>query len=291
MNVLILGKGYIGSYLEKYLKTCSSKLKDVRIVSRDLCDYSTVAGLHDLMEQKWVDFIINCSGYTGKPNVDACEDAKDLCWDLNVTVPSRIAQVCLDNNIPFGQVSSGCIYTGYEKEYSETDIPNFGLYNNESSFYSKSKHAGELALADKNAYIWRIRMPFCNTWSPKNILTKIYKYDKLISMPNSLTNVNDLCKYIYKFIEREYTKERLPAGIYNVVNEGSLNARSIVEMMTDHCIKNPNWQFINYNELDIRANRSNCVLSQDKNKQYGIDLPDARESVNKALQEMSKITI
>ena len=149
MNVLILGKGYIGSYLEKYLKTCSSKLKDVRIVSRDLCDYSTVTGLHDLMEQKWVDFIINCSGFTGKPNVDACEDAKDLCWDLNVTVPSRIAQVCLENNIPFGQVSSGCIYTGYEKEYSETDIPNFGLYNNESSFYSKSKHACELALADK----------------------------------------------------------------------------------------------------------------------------------------------
>jgi len=61
--------------------------------------------------------------------------------------------------------------------------------------------------------------------------------------------------------------------------------------MMDHCIKNPNWQFINYNELDIKANRSNCVLSQDKNKQYGIDLPDARESVNKALQEMSKITI
>ena len=26
-------------------------------------------------------------------------------------------------------------------------------------------------------------------------------------------------------------------------------------------------------------------------KQYGINLPDARESVNKALQEMSKITI
>ena len=50
MNVLILGKGYIGSYLEKYLKTCPSKLKDVRIVSRDLCDYSTVAGLHDLVE-------------------------------------------------------------------------------------------------------------------------------------------------------------------------------------------------------------------------------------------------
>jgi len=293
MNILILGRGYVGSYLKKYLETLvvRSDRLDVRVVRRSETDYSTISGFHELLDQQWVDFVVNCSGYTGVPNVDACEDAKDLCWDLNVTVPNRIAQICTENSIPFGQVSSGCIYTGYDEVFTEKDVPNFGLYDTDSSFYSKSKHACELALNDKESYIWRIRMPFCNTWSHKNILNKIYKYDNLISLPNSLTSIDNLCEYIGKFIERSYTKDKLPVGIYNVVNDGAMEASTIVDMMRARGISNDKWSFIPYEELDIRAHRSNCVLSQDKNKKYGVELPDAVTAVEEALERMSKVTI
>ena len=45
---------------------------------------------------KW---IINCVGFTGTPNVDACEEQKQTCWDLNVTLPTILAQFCVKENI------------------------------------------------------------------------------------------------------------------------------------------------------------------------------------------------
>jgi hypothetical protein len=110
-------------------------------------------------------------------------------------------------------------------------------------------------------------------------------------MPNSLTSIDDLCAYIGKVIEKYYTPKRIPPGIYNVVNEGGVNAEQIVELLRERGINNPKWKFIDYNDLDIIANRSNCVLSQQKNKAYGIQLPHSIKSLAKALDEMSKITI
>tara|TARA_R100000008_G_scaffold26024_1_gene14121 strand:- start:389 stop:1276 length:888 start_codon:yes stop_codon:yes gene_type:complete len=295
MNVLILGSGYVGTNLDKYLNGKPIRngrgIINVRVIPQSEVDYTKPRILDDLLSDTCVDFVINCSGYTGKPNVDACEKNKPSCWHMNVTVPSMLAQACYNYDIPFGQVSSGCIYTGYDKDYTEDDEPNFGLYNSESSFYSKSKHASEIDLINHSAYVWRIRMPFCNTWAQKNIITKIYKYNNLISMANSLTSIDDLCIYIGKIIERYYTPKRIPVGIYNVVNEGGLTARRIVELMRERGINNPDWKFIEYEQLDIVANRSNCVLSQEKNKSYGIQLPNSVTSLSKALDNMSKITI
>ena len=70
-------------------------------------------------EQKW---LVNCVGYTGKPNVDACESDKQTCWDLNVTFPTILADFCLQNNIKVINISSGCIYDG-SKNYTEEDDP------------------------------------------------------------------------------------------------------------------------------------------------------------------------
>ena len=50
----------------------------------------------DHVSQKW---LINCVGYTGKPNVDACEEDKQNCWDLNVTFPTLLANECAKYNI------------------------------------------------------------------------------------------------------------------------------------------------------------------------------------------------
>ena len=43
------------------------------------------------------DVVINASGYTGRPNVDACEDNKDDTWYYNVTVPGIIADTCMEH--------------------------------------------------------------------------------------------------------------------------------------------------------------------------------------------------
>ena len=293
MNILLLGNGYIGSNLGDHI---SSKLEyrgdpvDVTVMSKSDTDYTRREVFEDVINNHW-DFVVNCSGYTGYPNVDACEDDKENCWYHNVTVPAMLAEVCDSYSIPFGQVSSGCIYTGYDKDYTEEDTPNFGIYNPDSSFYSKSKHAGELALSNYQSYVWRIRMPFCSTGKHKNILMKILNYNRLISMRNSLTSVDDLCEYIGKVISRSYTSDQLPCGVYNVVNEGGLTARQITRIMSEYHQINPEWEFVRMKDLDLKAGRSNCVLSQDKNKKYGIDLPSAVDSLRKSLTRMSEVSV
>ena len=64
--------------------------------------------------------------------------------------PARLAQVCANLGVKLVHVSSGCIYDGYEKDFTEEDPPNFcweadKRYWKErdshlrSSFYSSSK--------------------------------------------------------------------------------------------------------------------------------------------------------
>ena len=66
--------------------------------------------LTEFITQNHIAFVINAAGYTGKPNVDACEVAKAECLSGNAVLPGLIREVCEDMNIPWGHVSSGCIF-------------------------------------------------------------------------------------------------------------------------------------------------------------------------------------
>ena len=65
-----------------------------------------------LLRRDKPEFLINAAGYTGKPNVDACELHKTECLFGNAVFPGLVAQACNEAGVPWGHVSSGCIYTG-----------------------------------------------------------------------------------------------------------------------------------------------------------------------------------
>jgi len=290
-KIIILGNGYIGKKAYKYFLENLGNIHDISHLSN--YPYTAPGKLKETLynnlmsefrgsQTKW---IINCIGYTGKPNVDACEEDKQLCWDLNVTFPTILAQFAEQHNIKIINISSGCIYDGPEDvRYTEEDDPNFGLLNSDSSWYSKTKHAAELCLQNfNNVYTLRIRMPICNDFnSQKNYLSKILKYNNILDELNSKTIIEDLLLVTNKII----TIEDLPSGIYNCVNPGPLTTKQVCEILDKHGLWNPNWKFINYDELKqhIVANRSNCVLSTDKLKVHGLDMPTERESLHKILE-------
>ena len=144
MKILILGKGYIGNYLAK----ANQDHTIVHISKSDLnYDDPDVFAKFIHNESKYpkpyFDWIINCSGYTGRPNVEGCETDKENCYHYNVTVPLYITKVANRFRIPIIHIGSGCIYDGYSKQYTEDDLPNFGADSNFSSFYSKTKDAFE----------------------------------------------------------------------------------------------------------------------------------------------------
>ena len=72
MRVLILGDGYVGGALARCLSTCYT----VTLLKKNQLDYtdrSTLFMYLNKQDEKFA-FVINTCGYTGRPNVDACED-------------------------------------------------------------------------------------------------------------------------------------------------------------------------------------------------------------------------
>lgn len=285
-NIAIFGSGYVGNYLLDGITDHS-----VKIYNKQDHAYDHAPTLLDILKQDNPDYVINACGYTGRPNVDACETDREKCWDLNVNLPVTISAMCETLDIPFIHVSSGCIYTGYDKEYTETDTPNFGLDSDDSSWYSKTKHAGEIALNNQNNYILRVRMPFCGDNHERNFFNKILKYDNLISYDNSMTCIEDFVIFIQKFIENleiRTGKFKAQPGIFNVCNPGSADLKKITAIFEKNGIANPDWSFVPIENLDLAANRSNCVLNCTKIEQLGLGLPHIDDSLEDRIAYMCK---
>jgi len=286
MNVLILGGGYIGRHLFDHLK----RYHDVELITQKQVDYTYMNDSRDFksyLHDNRFDIAVNCSGYTGTPNVDACEDEKWKCWKYNVTAPVRTTETLNLFKIPVIHISSGCIYEG-DQFFTEEDMPNLGLYTDHSSFYSKSKHAGELALNHMEGFIFRIRMPFCGTSGRKNILNKYLKYDNILSDVNSLTCIYDLCKVVEHFCVH---RNVLPHGIYNVVNNGAITGVQVIDMLKQGGMNNKNWKVVPVDELNIKATRSNCTLSGGKLKIKGrFDMPNVKAALKYCISQLNERT-
>ena len=279
MNILLLGKGYIGSYLAK-------KKTDHNIYhfSKKEFDYTNPTDFHNYLLNTTPDWIINATGYTGRPNVEGCEADKENCYYYNVTVPLILTKIANEANIPIIHIGSGCIYDGYKKLYTEQDLTNFGADCYNSSFYSKTKDAFEKLSAHFERYIFRIRIPFNGIPEPKNYLYKLLNYNNLISQQNSITNVDDLVSFVYKFISC-CSESKPPFGIYNVTNTGNIDAKTVTEILKENGLENPNWNFVSIEDANFKVGRSNCCLSTEKIEQLGLGLPTVKESVEKAIKE------
>lgn len=284
MNILILGKGYIGKYLAPHLNIKGHK---VFHFSKKILDYTDPNILKSYLKnvESDIDWVINCSGYTGSPNVDGCEDHKEECYYYNVTVPLYMTKVCNELNIPIIHISSGCVYTGYDKIYREDDPTNFGADCFESSTYSKSKDTFEKLSSNMNRYLFRIRIPFNGIVEPKNYLYKLLKYDSLISKENSITCVDDLIEFVEKFISKG--SGFVDTGIYNVVNSGSICGSEVISLLKNYNLNNPNWKIVSIKDANFKVARSNCILSTQKIEDIGLKLPNVKESLTKAIYNYS----
>ena len=276
MNILILGKGYIGNYLNDRLQ----KVATVDFENRRWFNYTKLNVLDRRFKDKKYDYVINCSGFTGRPNVDQGEDEQELCYELNTFAPLRVSSACKLHDINYIHISSGCIYNGYEKQYTEEDEPNFGLFNEESSTYSKSKHAYELG--SDHGLTLRVRMPFCDQLHERSILTKLLNYDNLVNYVNSKTYIPDLLDFIELLIKGSYSTKT--KSLLNFVNPKPLATDSITEIMKAQGLYNTNWEWVLFEELNTKANRSNCILSTEKlEKEYEFKLLDEEVAIEKAI--------
>src|SRR6056297_3137745 len=278
MRVLLIGaSGYVGQEFADQLTDLGHRWKPL---GRRHCDLYSVDAVAHYLEEEAPEAVINCAGYTGKPNVDACETNRTECLAANAVLPGILAEACARVGVRWGHVSSGCIYTGWPGAglgFTEEDRPNFSFRQDNCSFYSGSKALGEELLAGASqCYLWRLRIPFSAVDSPRNYLSKMLRYSCLLEAENSLSFLPEYVTAAIACLER-----RLPYGIYNLTNPGSVWTSEVVEMFEAFGISEKSFYFFPSEQAFRRvtvAPRSNCVLDSSKALAAGLQLSPVRDA-------------
>lgn len=287
---LLGSTGYVG---QSIAHTLSERGLDFIAIRHRQIQGITSTSLASIFQDHGIDFLINSAGYTGKPNVDACEIDKANCLDGNATLVGRIREACDLAGIPFGHVSSGCIFTGSHPDgtgFTEEEAPNFSFRQDNCSFYSGTKALGEEMVADcETCYVWRLRIPFDHRDSPRNYLSKVQRYDRLLEATNSLSHLSEFTSACV-----DSWIQRIPFGIYNVVNGGSITTRRVTELIAEHLPRDRAYDFFD-DEVEFMAKaaitpRSNCVLDNSKILAAGIPMRPVEDAIRDALKNWQSET-
>ena len=285
MKVLVYGhNGWIGKQIIKILK--DEKMNNIEVVKsvNRLEEYGKIGLELDKINPTHV---LNVAGLTGRPNVDWCEDHKDDVLRVNVIGTSVLADECYKRNIHLTYFGTGCIYSYDENHtynnrgFTEEDIPNFT-----GSFYSKTKILTEGILKEfPNILILRIRMPLSDDLHPRNFITKITKYEKVVNIPNSMSILYNLLPISVDMLINKKT------GVYNFTNPGSISHNEILDLYTKYI--DPEFKYTNFSIEDqsklLKAGRSNNKLDVSKLLSLYPDLPGIQDSIICLFERMKTI--
>ncbi len=309
MILLLGGTGYIG---QAFAAELERRKRPFIALSRREVDYTRFDLLLGFLKSRKPEFVVNAAGYTGKPNVDACEVAKADTLVGNTMLPQTIAHACAAMNIPWGHVSSGCIYSGAkiktgshvvaEKDmtkpemrklvetaresilgFTETDTPNFSFRDGPCSFYSGTKALGEEAMAGiGQSYIWRLRIPFDEFDSARNYLSKVQRYIKAYDNVNSISHRAD-----YAAACLDLWEKHAAYGIYNVTNPGFVTTRQVIGMIEQVLKPGKKFEFWANDEefykIAAKTPRSNCVMDVTKLQAAGVKIRPVGEALEHSL--------
>ena len=261
LKIFVLGaSGFLGSRFIAHMAHKKTELITNRV---EITDYSK---LLDSFKKHKPDVVINFAGVRAYPTIDWCEDNKKETVAVNVNGAINVMLAALEVDAYPIQISSGCVYSGGpEHAFTEEDAPNF-----EGSFYSRMRIVLQKALAELPILYTRIRLPVSCYYHPRNTLTKIISYKQVISIPNSVTLVEDLMPALEKLIQVR------PTGILNLTNEGYVEHKDLLEAYKKYANPNHNYSLITLEELEnqiVKAKRSNCILSVTKARSLGVNMP------------------
>lgn len=188
----------------------------------------------------------------------------------NLIAPLVLAAICREARVPFVSIATGCIFDAAELDiWDGAAQPGFdddAPANFFASSYSTVKGATDalLRLLFAESALWfRIRMPVTHDLHPRSFLSKITRYERVCSMPNSMSVLDGdggLLALFLKMGLAGYT------GCFNGCNPGVLSHNDILASYRD--IVDAGFQWRNFtiaeqNEI-LAAGRSNNRLDHRK---------------------------
>jgi len=233
MKILIYGsKGWIGNQFVSILK--EKKINFHLGISRVDSEKDVLNEIQNLKPTHVISFIGRTHGkikdkiYT---TIDYLEQEGKLVENIrdNLFSPLILAKICTEQKIHYTYLGTGCIFKFDEDHpfgeeingFNENASPNFF-----GSSYSVVKGYTDklMKLFENSVLNLRIRMPITGSPNGRNFITKIVTYDKVCSVPNSMTVLPELLPFVLDMMEKGTT------GTMNLTNPGLISHNEILQM-------------------------------------------------------------
>jgi len=287
MIILIYGsRGWIGQQVIEYLKKENIKFIESNARADNYDDVEK-----EILNNKPT-HILSCIGRThGKigdklyTTIDYLEEEGKLKENINDNLysPLLLARLSERYNIHFTYIGTGCIFEYDDFHPFGVEINGFNE-NSEPNFFGSSYSivkgfTDRLIKLFPNTLNLRIRMPITQINNPRNFITKITTYDKICSIPNSMTVLPILIPVMINMM-----KDKI-MGTYNFTNPGLISHNEILEMYREIVDKDFKWNNFSIEEQNkiLSSKRSNNYLDTSKLVDY-CNVMNIKDSVRWCLE-------
>ena len=289
MKVLIYGaNGWIGTQFVKLLQ--NENIQYISGLSRVDDDITLNEEIIQNSPTHIISFIGRTHGKIGNKlynTIDYLEQEGKLVENIrdNLYSPLILAEISKKLNIHYTYLGTGFIFKFDEKHpfgkeengFIENSLPNFF-----GSSYSVVKgYTDRLLHLYENVLNLRIRMPITGNKNPRNFITKIVQYEKVCSVPNSMTVLDELLPYVIKMMVQKIT------GTINLTNPGLISHNQILEMYKE--IVYPTFTWKNFTQEEQRkildSDRSNNFLDTTKLETMYPDLMHIKDAIRYCLMQ------
>ena len=226
--------------------------------------------------------------------IDYLEQPGKLVENLrdNLYAQITLANICRSLRIHYTCIGTGCIFeynndhpmNSNNQLFQEHDIPNFF-----GSSYSTVKGFTDMIMQQYEDTVLnlRIRLPVSSIDHPRNLISKIIRYEKVCSIPNSITVLPSLLPVILKMMKGEIT------GTINLTNPGTITHNRILELYKEHVNPEFKWKTMTIKEQDsiLSARRSNNALDTSTIESLYEDILNVEEAVEMVLKNWNKKTV
>jgi dTDP-glucose 4,6-dehydratase len=288
MKVLIYGsRGWIGNQFRNILLNKQIDFVDGKSRVDSIEDVENE--IDDIDPTHVISFIGRTHGKIGEKvytTIDYLEQEGKLVENVrdNLFSPIILANLCSKRKIHYTYLGTGCIFKfdqdhpfGEEKNgFTEESLPNFF-----GSSYSIVKGFTDqlMSLYKTQVLNLRIRMPITEEKNGRNFITKIVNYEKVCSIPNSMTVLNELLPIVLDMMKKGFI------GNMNLTNPGLISHNEILEMYKE--IVDPSFTWENFSQEEQRsilaADRSNNFLETNTLTRFYPEIKNIKDSVRECL--------
>lgn len=280
------GQGWIGSHVFRLFDGRKDIVPMLPPPDMRLDDTRAVAEYLDLVRPDRVLCLVGRTHGPGCDTIDYLEQPGRLVENLrdNLYAPVSLALLCVERHIHVTYMGTGCIFSNDAPDdhapYTEDALPDFF-----GSSYSVVKGYTDrlVRLLGDSVLNVRIRMPITADWHRRNFVTKIVRYEKVCSMPNSMSVLDDVLPVMIDMMREGRT------GTVNLVNPGFTTHDEILGMYRD--IVDPNFTWKNFSQAEqdelLASKRSNNVLDTATIETEFPHVPHVRDGVRRCLEAMA----